>query len=197
MILNFQSLFVILVWNNLKGIEYIKDEEKAQRAKREEKFRKNYKNESVIYLAKAQKDNDLIPYDEVKSDFKFTHKKQEYEFTIPKEAKEEYDKMLLDEMEKEYDKVMDKPEYIGALNARKAEILKDAKSKARKTVNAKIKKDYLDGKFGEWKKRDFCGKSPLQWLWTNAIRQCSVAGRCRHCPLHCPYGVKQIFILQK
>lgn len=136
-------------YNDQKTAQYIKDEEKAQRAKREEKFRKNYKNESVIYLAKAQKDNDLIPYDEVKSDFKFTHKKQEYEFTIPKEAKEEYDKMLLDEMEKEYDKVMDKPEYIGALNARKAEILKDAKSKARKTVNAKIKKDYLDGKFGE------------------------------------------------
>ena len=136
-------------YNDQKTAQYIKDEEKAQRAKREEKFRKNYKNDSVIYLAKAQKDNDLIPYDEVKSDFKFTHKKQEYEFTIPKEAKEEYDKMLLDEMEKEYDKVMDKPEYIGALNARKAEILKDAKSKARKTVNAKIKKDYLDGKFGE------------------------------------------------
>ena len=136
-------------YNDQKTARYIKDEEKAQRAKREEKFRNNYKNESVIYLAKAQKDNDLIPYDEVKSDFKFTHKKQEYEFTIPKEAKEEYDKMLLDEMEKEYDKVMDKPEYIGALNARKAEILKDAKSKARKTVNAKIKKDYLDGKFGE------------------------------------------------
>lgn len=136
-------------YNDRKTARYIKDEEKAQRAKREEKFRKNYKNESVIYLAKAQKDNDLIPYDEVKSDFKFTHKKQEYEFTIPKEAKEEYDKMLLDEMEKEYDKVMDKPEYKGALNARKAEILKDAKSKARKTVNAKIKKDYLDGKFGE------------------------------------------------
>ena len=136
-------------YNDQKTARYIEDEEKAQRAKREEKFRKNYKNESVIYLAKAQKDNDLIPYDEVKSDFKFTHKKQEYEFTIPKEAKEEYDKMLLDEMEKEYDKVMDKPEYIGALNARKAEILKDAKSKARKTVNAKIKKDYLDGKFGE------------------------------------------------
>ncbi len=136
-------------YNDQKTARYIKDEEKAQRAKREEKFRKNYKNESVIYLAKAQKDNDLIPYDEVKSDFKFTHKKQEYEFTIPKEAKEEYDKMLLDEMEKEYDKVMDKPEYRGALNARKAEILKDAKSKARKAVNAKIKKDYLDGKFGE------------------------------------------------
>lgn len=136
-------------YNDKKTARYIEDEEKAQRAKREEKFRKNYKNESVIYLAKAQKDNDLIPYDEVKSDFKFTHKKQEYEFTIPKEAKEEYDKMLLDEMEKEYDKVMDKPEYRGALNARKAEILKDAKSKARKAVNAKIKKDYLDGKFGE------------------------------------------------
>ena len=136
-------------YNDQKTARHIKDEEKAQRAKREEKFRKNYKNESVIYLAKAQKDNDLIPYDEVKSDFKFTHKKQEYEFTIPKEAKEEYDKMLLDEMEKEYDKVMDKPEYRGALNARKAEILKDAKSKARKTVNAKIKKDYLDGKFGD------------------------------------------------
>ena len=136
-------------YNDQKTARHIEDEEKAQKAKREEKFRKNYKNDSVIYLAKAQKDNDLIPYDEVKSDFKFTHKKQEYEFTIPKEAKEEYDKMLLDEMEKEYDKVMDKPEYIGALNARKAEILKDAKSKARKTVNAKIKKDYLDGKFGE------------------------------------------------
>ena len=136
-------------YNDQKTARYIEDEEKAQRAKREEKFRKNYKNESVIYLAKAQKDNDLIPYDEVKSDFKFTNKKQEYEFTIPKEAKEEYDKILLDEMEKEYDKVMDKPEYKGALNARKAEILKDAKSKARKTVNAKIKKDYLDGKFGE------------------------------------------------
>ena len=134
-------------YDEKKTARYIEAEERAHKAKREEKFRKSYKNESVIYLAKAQKDNDLIPYGEVKSDFKFTHKKQEYEFTLPKEAKAEYDEMLLEEMEKEYDNAMDKPEYRGALNARKAKILKDAKSKARKTVNARIKKDYLDGKF--------------------------------------------------
>ena len=123
---------------------YTKADKKAEKEKREKDFRKNYKNDKVIYLANVAKDNEVIPYDEVNDKFSFTREGVKYEFYIPQKLKEEYNTMLLDELEKEYDKVLNSTRFEMALNDKKLEYLKEARSAAKATVNKKIKKDYLD-----------------------------------------------------